>query len=125
MFPIRDTSGNVVAFGGRALGDEAAKYINSPESDLYKKSHVLYGLYEGRNALRSAKTALLVEGYFDLLRCVDSGIEHVVATCGTALTAEHARAVEVVMRAAAVSYGADSRPGYSAKTVCGRSRGGL
>ena len=55
MFPIRDTSGNTVAFGGRALGDDAAKYINSPETDLYKKSHVLYGLYEGRNALRKAR----------------------------------------------------------------------
>lgn len=108
MFPIRDTSGNVVAFGGRALGDEAAKYINSPESDLYKKSHVLYGLYEGRNALRSAKTALLVEGYFDLLRCVDSGIEHVVATCGTALTPDQATLLKRYVDEVVVVYDGDA-----------------
>ncbi|MDK1020824.1 MAG: DNA primase, partial [Candidatus Hydrogenedentes bacterium] len=90
MFPIRDVSSKVVAFGGRALGDDKAKYINSPESPVYRKSRVLYGLYEAREALRREKEAIVVEGYFDLLRCVDSGIENVVATCGTALTAEQA-----------------------------------
>ena len=90
IFPIREVSGKVVAFGGRTLGDDRAKYINSPESPVYKKSRVLYGLYETREALRQAKEAIVVEGYFDLLRCVDSGIENVVATCGTALTAQQA-----------------------------------
>ena len=90
MFPIRDVSNRVVAFGGRALGDDKAKYINSPESPVYKKSRVLYGLFEAREALRREKEAIIVEGYFDLLRCVDFGIENVVATCGTALTAEQA-----------------------------------
>ena len=90
IFPIRDVSGKVVAFGGRALGDDNAKYINSPESPVYKKGRVLYGLYETRDVLRREKEAIIVEGYFDLLRCVDSGIENVVATCGTALTAEQA-----------------------------------
>jgi DNA primase len=90
MFPIRDTSGRVVAFGGRDLGDSPAKYMNSPENTIYKKSRVLYGLYEARDALRTTKQAILVEGYFDLLRCVDAGIPNVVATCGTALTADQA-----------------------------------
>lgn len=90
MFPIRDVSGNVVAFGGRDLGDSPAKYINSPETMIYKKGRVLYGLHEARDAMRSAKRAFLVEGYFDVLRCVDAGIQNVVATCGTALTAEQA-----------------------------------
>ncbi|GMV95603.1 MAG: hypothetical protein AMXMBFR82_53810 [Candidatus Hydrogenedentota bacterium] len=91
MIPIRDVSGNICAFGGRDLsGDSQAKYINSPETALYKKSRVLYGLYEARDALRKEKQALLVEGYFDLMRCVDAGVRNVVATCGTALTPEQA-----------------------------------
>ena len=90
MIPIRDTSGRVVAFGGRDLGDSPAKYMNSPENTIYKKSRVLYGLYESRDALRETKQAILVEGYFDLLRCVDAGIHNVVATCGTALTPDQA-----------------------------------
>ena len=90
MFPIKDISGNVVAFGGRDLGDSPAKYINSPETRLYKKSRVLYGLHEARDAIRKTGYAVLVEGYFDLLRCFDVGVENVVATCGTALTEEQA-----------------------------------
>lgn len=91
MFPIRDTSANVVAFGGRDLtGESPAKYINSPETAVYRKSRVLYGLSESREALRKSQRALLVEGYFDLLRCFDAGIENVVASCGTALTEEQA-----------------------------------
>ena len=102
MFPIRDLSGNIVAFGGRDLGDSPAKYINSPETAVYKKSRVLYGLFEAREAMRREKRALLVEGYFDLLRLFDAGIQHAVATCGTALTPEQATLVrryvpEVVM----------------------------
>ncbi|MBI4557666.1 MAG: DNA primase, partial [Candidatus Hydrogenedentes bacterium] len=91
MFPIRDVSGRVVAFGGRDLGNEGgAKYINTPENPIYKKGRVLYGLFEAREALRREKSAILVEGYFDLLRCFDAGIENVVAPCGTALTSEQA-----------------------------------
>ncbi|MBW7863555.1 MAG: DNA primase [Candidatus Hydrogenedens sp.] len=90
IFPIKDVSGNVVAFGGRDLGDSPAKYINSPETQVYKKGRVLYGLHESRDAMRREKSAILVEGYFDLLRCFDSGVENVVATCGTALTEQQA-----------------------------------
>lgn len=87
MFPIFDVTGRTVAFGGRDLtGESPAKYINSPETLIYKKSRVLYGLREAREAMQRERKALVVEGYFDLLRCVDAGIENVTATCGTALT---------------------------------------
>lgn len=94
MFPIRDVAGNVVAFGGRDLGDSPAKYINSPENPVYRKSRVLYGLHEAREGLKRAGEAILVEGYFDLLRCFDCGIDNVVATCGTALTADQAALIK-------------------------------
>ncbi len=87
MFPIADGTGRTVAFGGRALDDQAqAKYINTPENSVYKKSGVLYGLHHARETMRGEKQALVVEGYFDLIRCHDAGITHVVAPCGTALT---------------------------------------
>lgn len=108
MFPIRDVSGRVVAFGGRDLGESPAKYINSPETAVYKKSRVLYGLYEGRDAVRRAKEAILVEGYFDLLRLADAGITNVVATCGTALTPEQARLIHRYAPKVLVVYDGDT-----------------
>lgn len=107
-FPIRDAAGNVVAFGGRDLGDSPAKYINSPETAVYKKSRVLFGLYEAREALRHEKRALLVEGYFDLLRCFDAGIENVVATCGTALTPGQANLIRRYVPEVVVVYDGDA-----------------
>ena len=89
MFPIRSSQGDVIGFGGRTLGDDDAKYINSPEGPLYDKSSVLFGLFEGRDALRRTRTALIVEGYFDVLACHAVGVEHVVAASGTALTEKH------------------------------------
>ena len=108
MIPIRDVSGKVVAFGGRALGDETPKYINSPENLLYKKSRILYGLYEARDALRREKRAILVEGYFDLMRCFDDGIENIVATCGTALTPEQAALLHRYVPEVVLVYDADA-----------------
>jgi DNA primase len=94
MVPIRDVSGNIVAFGGRDLGGESqAKYINSSETVIYKKGRVLYGLYEARETLRHDKRAVLVEGYFDLMRCFDAGVCNVIASCGTALTSEQANLI--------------------------------
>ncbi|MEI8230631.1 MAG: DNA primase [Candidatus Peregrinibacteria bacterium] len=91
MFPIYDHQGNLVAFGGRALGEEDAKYVNSSEGPLYSKSNVLYGLNWGRDAIREKGTAILVEGYFDLLACHRVGCAHVVAVSGTALTEQHVK----------------------------------
>lgn len=108
MFPIKDVSGNVVAFGGRALDDSPAKYINSPETDVYRKSRVLYALHEARDAMRREKFAILVEGYFDALRCFDAGIENVVATCGTALTAEQASLIRRYVPSVVIVYDGDA-----------------
>ncbi|HOT50930.1 MAG TPA: toprim domain-containing protein, partial [Candidatus Hydrogenedentes bacterium] len=107
MIPIRDISGNPVAFGGRDLGDGVPKYINSPENALYKKTRTLYGLFEAREGMRREKRVLLVEGYFDLMRCFDAGIDHVVATCGTALTAEQAALIRRYVPEVVIVYDAD------------------
>jgi DNA primase len=109
MFPIRDVAGNVVAFGGRDLSDEdQAKYINSQENTVYKKSRVLYGLYQAREAMRRDKTAVLVEGYFDVMRCFEAGVETAVAPCGTALTAEQATIIHRYATDVVVMFDADA-----------------
>jgi DNA primase len=87
MFPIWNERGKVIGFGGRALQPEAQpKYLNSAESPLYSKSHVLYALHFARNAAQKAGRLVVVEGYFDCLSLHQAGIENVVASCGTALT---------------------------------------
>lgn len=93
MFPIADTQGRIVGFGGRTLGNDSAKYMNSPEGVLYRKSSVLYGLHSAKEAIRSEGHVVIVEGYFDLLACCRVGKGNVVASCGTALTEEHARVI--------------------------------
>ncbi len=108
VFPIRDISGNPVAFGGRAIDDQPAKYVNSPESALYKKGRTLYGLYEARETIRAEQRLILVEGYFDLLRCVEAGAANVVATCGTALTPEQAALMRRYAPEVVVVYDGDS-----------------
>jgi DNA primase len=89
MFPIRDTRGRVLAFGGRVLGSAEPKYLNSPETALFHKGKELYGLYETRLARRPLKRLLLVEGYMDVVRLHQAGVTDAVATLGTATTAEH------------------------------------
>ena len=91
LFPIQDSRGRVVAFGGRVLDDSLPKYINSPESPIYHKGRTLYGLYQAKEAMRRSETGIVVEGYFDQLALYRAGFQNAVATCGTALTAEHAR----------------------------------
>lgn len=87
-FPIRDGGGRIVGFGGRTLGDDPPKYLNSPESVLFHKGRVLYGLFEAREAIREAGRVVLVEGYMDVLSLAEARVAPVVATLGTALTAE-------------------------------------
>ncbi|HEV8324909.1 MAG TPA: DNA primase [Myxococcota bacterium] len=93
IFPVLGTGGRVVGFGGRTLSadKQTAKYINSPESDLYKKGRELYGLHAARRAIRAAKQCVLVEGNIDVLSLCAAGVENVVAIMGTALTADQAR----------------------------------
>ena len=89
MFPIRDQRGRCIGFGGRAIGDNVPKYLNSPETVLFHKGRELYGLYEARQALRQIDRLVVVEGYMDVVALVRHGIEFVTATLGTATTADH------------------------------------
>jgi len=88
MFPIVDSRGRVIAFGGRALGDARAKYLNSPETALFHKGRTLYGLFQARQPIREAGTAIVTEGYMDVIALADGGFAHAVAPLGTALTEE-------------------------------------
>ena len=90
MFPIRDSAGRVVAFTGRALAsDDLAKYLNSPETDLYHKSEILYGMDAAKDAIRVRKFTMLVEGQTDVLHAHQAGFENAVALSGTALSEKH------------------------------------
>lgn len=91
LFPILNERGDVVAFGGRALNDESPKYLNSPETPLYKKNEVLYFLSFARSAIQEEGRALITEGYFDAISLYQAGIKNVVASLGTALSETHAR----------------------------------
>lgn len=86
IFPIKSYSGKVIGFGGRALDDAKAKYINSPETELYNKGSNLYGLYESKSQIIKSKKLIVVEGYFDALSLVNAGFGCTIATLGTALT---------------------------------------
>ena len=89
IFPIRDSRGRYIAFGGRVLGDEKPKYLNSPESPIFHKGKELYGLYEARQANRKLSRILVVEGYMDVVALAQYGITNAVATLGTATTVDH------------------------------------
>ena len=89
MFPIRDTRGRTIGFGGRTLGDGEPKYLNSPETVLFHKGRELYGLFEARQALRNIEQLVVVEGYMDVVALARHGIDFGVATLGTATTSEH------------------------------------
>lgn len=89
MFPIRDSRGRVIGFGGRVMADEEPKYLNSPETVLFHKGRELYGLYEARQALRSIDRLVVVEGYMDVIGLARHGVDFATATLGTATTDEH------------------------------------
>jgi DNA primase len=93
MFPIRDSRGRVLAFGGRIIDQGEPKYLNSPETMLFHKGRELYGMYEVRQARTSLKRLLVVEGYMDVARLHQSGVNYAVATLGTATTPEHLRRI--------------------------------
>ena len=97
MFPIRNPRGQVIGFGGRVLDDSKPKYLNSPDTPLFDKGKTLYGLYEGRAAVKEAGRILVVEGYMDVVALAQFGVGYGVAALGTATTAEH---VKILMRQA-------------------------
>jgi len=101
LWPIRDTSGETIGFGARRLFDDdriEAKYLNTPETSLYKKSHVLYGIDLARRDIARASQAVVVEGYTDVMACHLSGVPTAVATCGTAFGDDHARIVRRLLQ---------------------------
>ncbi len=91
IFPVMDARTRIIGFGGRALDGKEPKYLNSPETLLYRKGHHLFGLAQAKDAIVNAKTAVIVEGYFDCVVLADAGLTHVVSPLGTALTEEQAR----------------------------------
>lgn len=91
VFPIYDTQGRVVAFGGRTLKDEQPKYLNTPETDVYSKSQQLYGLYQAIPRMRHSRDAVILEGYMDVVVCHQYGVDNTVAALGTALTTQQAQ----------------------------------
>lgn len=106
-FPIRDTRGKIIGFGGRIIGDGEPKYLNSPESPVFNKSSTLYGLYEARADISARDQAIVVEGYFDLLAVVSKGIREVVAPLGTALTTSHLRVLKRIASRVVLLFDAD------------------
>ena len=108
MFPIRDRRGRTIGFGGRILGQGShAKYLNSPETPLFHKSRELYGLYEARKAVRKLESFYIVEGYIDVIAMAQSGMRNVVATMGTAITAEHLKKLFKVVPAIVFCFDGD------------------
>ncbi len=109
MFPIHDDGGRVVAFGGRTLSSDkkVAKYINSPETEIYNKSKILYGLWMGKRAIQDADCCYLVEGYMDVIAMHQVGIANVVASSGTSLTVEQIKSIHRFTKNIVVLYDGD------------------
>ncbi len=93
VIPVRDERGRIVAFGGRSLGEEKPKYINSPESEIFKKSKVLFGFYESLNYIKELGRVIITEGYFDVISLFQYNIRYAVAPLGTSLTEYHAKLI--------------------------------
>ena len=107
VFPILNESGKVVAFGARALDGSEPKYLNSPETPVYSKSRVLYGLSWARDTVVREKRVVLMEGYLDVARAIEGGVAEAVATCGTALTGQHARLLQRFAETAVLNFDQD------------------
>ena len=110
MFPIHSMSGRILGFGGRTLSSDkkTAKYVNSPESDIYHKSKILYGIYQAKKEIAKQDNCYLVEGYTDVISFYQSGIENVVASSGTALTSDQIRLVHRLTKNITVLFDGDA-----------------
>jgi len=115
MFPIRNDHGDVIAFSGRQIREDpnSGKYINSPETSLFKKSNVLFALERARKSILKENSVLICEGQLDVICCHEQGIDHAVATLGTALTSNHARLLRRYAKNAVLCYDAD-KAGFAA-----------
>ncbi|MCY0865977.1 MAG: DNA primase [Aquificaceae bacterium] len=107
IIPVRDIKGDVIAFGGRSLDGSQPKYINSPESEVFKKRSTLFGLYEAKEYIREEGEVIIVEGYFDLMSLWQEGIRNCVAPLGTALTEEHALMLSKLVKRVVLLYDGD------------------
>jgi DNA primase len=120
MIPIRTISGRVVGFGGRVLpGDDGPKYINSPETEIYKKGKLLFGLDIARDAIREQNEAIVVEGYFDLISLYQAGVKNVVAVSGTGFTSDQAALLARFCERIVLLYDSDSAGIKAAFRACG------
>jgi DNA primase len=119
MFPICDEQGRVIAFSGRTLNPEekTAKYVNSPETPIFTKSRVFYGLDKSRRAIQEARQAVICEGQLDLIACYMAGVRHVVAPQGTAFTGEHARILKRYVEEVVLCFDADTAGQNAAERV--------
>jgi DNA primase len=110
MFPIQSMSGRILGFGGRILSNDkkAAKYLNSPESDIYHKSKVLYGIFQAKQSIAKLNNCFLVEGYTDVIQFNQAGIENVVASSGTALTPDQIRLINRLTKNITVLFDGDA-----------------
>jgi DNA primase len=108
MFPIRNAKGDIIAFGGRAMGDAQPKYMNSPQTPLFDKSRVLYGYDLAHEAIRRGEAAVIVEGYVDVIMAHQYGFRNVVAPLGTALTPQHVDSIKRLARRVYLALDADA-----------------
>jgi len=108
IFPIRDEKGDLVAFGGRLLGDGHPKYINSSDTPLYRKSRLLYGMNRAKDSMQKKKQAVLVEGYVDVVACHTAGVTNAVASLGTALSVDQAKLLKRWVAEVVILYDSDS-----------------
>jgi DNA primase len=115
MFPIFDINMQVAGFGGRVMDDQMPKYMNSPETPVYSKTRILYGLHAAKTHCRTARVVHIVEGYFDFLTLFQNGIKNTVATLGTALTAEHVRILKGYAPAMVLVFDSDAAGIHAAR----------
>lgn len=108
MFPIHDVQGNIIAFGGRVLDDSQPKYLNSPDTPIFKKGETLFGLNLSKEGIRKKGYAMIVEGYFDVIVCHQYGFNNAIAPLGTALTADHARKLRRFTKKAVLVFDGDA-----------------
>jgi DNA primase len=116
IFPIHNETGKIIGFGGRALeAEDEPKYLNSPETPIYKKSHILYNLHRAKQGIRQAERVVLVEGYMDVIGVAGAGLREAVAPCGTSLTAQQVQALKRHSALVVVNFDPDTAGGNAAE----------
>jgi len=125
MIPIRDQRGRIIAFGGRSIGSDEPKYLNSPETPLFEKGRELYGLFQAQKAIRAGQQVLVVEGYMDVVALAQHGVEYAVATLGTATTPYHVQKLLRLAEHIVFCFDGDKAGQRAAWRAAGRDAPGL